>query len=136
MLVNVCEASHYFELPEWLPYVPAEDIESLECLSVRWEQINNPTLFPYIDMRVKCRREMSAVNDAIVFNDFSVDADWETPHPLEVGNYVVVSLEVVDYAGIVRSLCGESVEIEYFDTQTGELDTVEVHVDCVEVIVW
>ena len=134
MLVNVCEVSHHFELPELLPYSEAEETDFLECLSTRWEDINNPEILGLIDERVSVRRPMYEDDDTIEFNDFSLNTDFNSTHPLEIGNCVVAYLEDVEFVGIVRSLCGESVEIAYYDTQTGERDTIEVSMDCVEII--
>lgn len=134
MKVNACEVSHLFELPELLPYDASEETDFLQCLSHRWEDINDPELLGLIDERVSVRRPMYENDENIEFNDFSLDIDTTETHPIEIGNFAIAYLEDVEFVGIVRNICGESVEIAYYDTQTGENETIEVSMDSVEII--
>lgn len=133
MKVNVCEVSSLFELPELYPLERQDDIELLECIATRWNSINNPTLMQFLNQRVQCRRPRY-IEEEIVSSDFSLEYDFSETYPIDVGSIAVAYLEDVEFAGIVRDLSDEWIEIEYFDTGVSEIDTIEVSIHCVEVI--
>lgn len=133
MKVNACEASKLFELPEFYPLDEWDEIDMLECIAIRWENINNPHLMRVLNKRVECRRTRY-IDEGLVGGDFSVEYDFSEEYPIEVGSFAVVYLDNIEFAGVVRSLCGEAVELEYFDTELSATDTIEVPVNCVEVI--
>ena len=41
----------------------------------------------------------------------------------------------VKYIGVVSEVCDDVVEVEYFDRQTGKMDTIEFHEDFVESVI-
>ena len=132
-VAQVCEAHDLFELPEFNPLDDWDETDVLECVAIRWEDINNPVLVSLIEERVTYRRSRY-VSEGLVTGDFSVTYDFSEKYPIEVGNFVVAILEEVDFAGIVRHINAECVEIEYFDTELGITDTIEVSLNAVELI--
>ena len=132
-VAQVCEVHDLFELPEFNPIDEWDETDLLECVAIRWEDINNPVLASLIEKRVECRRSQY-VGEGLINGDFSVDYDFSEKYPIEVGNFAVAILEDVDFAGIVRHVNDGCVEIEYFDTELGARDTVEVSLNDVELI--
>lgn len=133
MKVNVCEVSNLFELPEFYPRDEWDETDMLECIAIRWEDINDPILMKLLNERVQCRRPRY-IDEGLVGEDFSLEYDFSQEYPIEVGSFAVAYLDNIEFAGVVRSLCGECVEIGYFDTELGATDTIEVPIDAVEVI--
>ena len=133
MKVNACEASELFELPEFYPLDESDEADMLECIAIRWENINDPTLVKLLNERVQCRRPRY-IDEGLVDGNFSLEYDFSEEYPIEIGNFAVAILEDVEFAGIVRDVSGERVEIEYFDTELGVRDTIEVSLNDVEVI--
>ena len=133
LVAQACEVHDLFELPEFNSLDEWDETDLLECVAIRWEDINNPVLASLIEERVACRRP-HYMNEGLVNGDFSVEYDFSEKYPIEVGNFVVAILEEVDFAGIVRHISSEQVEIEYFDTELGITDTIEVSLNDVEVI--